>query len=634
MMKEHHCWLFITALLTMVVPTWADPSLDDLGPVAREALTAVRPALARVEVTARDGSGMVAQTAVRVGQAGEWVTTLWGLDPEPAAILVEWGKGIRLPAQIIGRDRRRSIALLRVRLPSDDSQGWTSPAAVPVREMRVGQWAFAVGQIWPENPSISAGILSATERVWGRAIQIDAKTSALNYGGPVIDRAGRVLGIITPLDPLGQRSTSSPSIYDSGVGFAVPLEQILADLPRLRQGDIFAGESGISFSTPGQFLEPALIARIAWRSPADQAGLRPGDIIIRVGQNSILRQGEFGHAMGNASAGDPVKLSVRRGTSTFDANLSLVATLPIYRWPSTGFLARNASKGIEVIGVVPGSSADKEGIRPQQTITKLAGKAVNNLAELRAILDQRGVGEKLSLEVRSSSGLMNMNLLVEEGMKSVPPRPTPKENQTNPIDSSFAREQGQGNDFWIRMPRRSSVDEKVGLLFCLEAGPAARRVALLKAWEKTCDREGLALAGMEPIRAGRWSFEDLPRASRVLDELLKRQAIDPARVVVHGAFSSTGIAHQFVSIERERVRGMLLVGRSLGPTRPMQPAEKLAVALIDGADPRVQVPTRISSAWESLGYPVLPSMEVKEGYLSAEQVELLGRWTFCIGHLF
>ena len=91
-------------------------------------------------------------------------------------------------------------------------------------------WAFA-------NPitANSVGIISAVGRIWGRAMQADAKISPVNYGGPLVDLYGRVLGVIVPADPRSEGETAGVEWYDSGIGFAVPLEDILAALPRLKE---------------------------------------------------------------------------------------------------------------------------------------------------------------------------------------------------------------------------------------------------------------------------------------------------------------------------------------------------------------------------------------------------------------
>ena len=101
-------------------------------------------------------------------------------------------------------------------------------------------------------PSVSVGIISAVGRIWGKAIQTDAKISPINYGGPLIDIEGRVQGILVPASPQGEDVTAGFEWYDSGIGFAIPMEDVLAVLPRLKQGkDLKKGLLGIRMKSPG-----------------------------------------------------------------------------------------------------------------------------------------------------------------------------------------------------------------------------------------------------------------------------------------------------------------------------------------------------------------------------------------------
>ncbi len=85
-------------------------------------------------------------------------------------------------------------------------------------------------------PSVSVGILSALDRIWGKAMQTDAKVSPTNYGGPLIDLYGRVQGVLVPASPRAEGETAGFEWYDSGIGFAIPLEDVNRVLPRMLKG--------------------------------------------------------------------------------------------------------------------------------------------------------------------------------------------------------------------------------------------------------------------------------------------------------------------------------------------------------------------------------------------------------------
>ena len=101
------------------------------------------------------------------------------------------------------------------------------PELVPVDEIRVGQWAIAVGRSFrADRPNISVGIVSALGRMFGKVIQTDADVSTANYGGPLVDIRGRVYGVVVPMAPQATSEVAGAEWYDSGIGFAVPLASL------------------------------------------------------------------------------------------------------------------------------------------------------------------------------------------------------------------------------------------------------------------------------------------------------------------------------------------------------------------------------------------------------------------------
>nr|NDG08807.1 serine protease [Oxalobacteraceae bacterium] len=149
--------------------------------------------------------------------------------------IISTAGGKRHVAKIIATDQSRMVTLLKI-----DTTGLPMPEVLPVSSIQVGQTAIAMGKtlsLTPDAPpSISVGIISAVGRIWGRAIQTDAKVSPVNYGGPLVDLSGKVMGILVPASPQAEGETAGFEWYDSGIGFAMPMEQILGNLERLKQG--------------------------------------------------------------------------------------------------------------------------------------------------------------------------------------------------------------------------------------------------------------------------------------------------------------------------------------------------------------------------------------------------------------
>ncbi|MCA9056546.1 MAG: trypsin-like peptidase domain-containing protein, partial [Planctomycetaceae bacterium] len=191
-------------------------------------------------------------TGVVVSREGDIITSSFNFVAQPAGIIVTLPDGRRFPAEVVAADSSRRLTLLHI-----DVSGEAVPIIplrpVPRQELRVGQWAIALGRTYDSAfPNLSVGILSAINRVWGRAVQTDAKISPANYGGPLVDLDGRGIGILVPLSPQKTDETAGVEWYDGGIGFAIPLEDVYAVLGRLKAGEeLKPGLMGVSFPDQG-----------------------------------------------------------------------------------------------------------------------------------------------------------------------------------------------------------------------------------------------------------------------------------------------------------------------------------------------------------------------------------------------
>ncbi|MFN9913964.1 MAG: S1C family serine protease, partial [Pirellulaceae bacterium] len=168
-----------------------------------------------------------------VAEDGWIITSLFQFRGEPAAITVILPNGTRKAAKLVARDYARALALLKVEV--DEKLIPAKPS--PRQRWQIGQWTVALGKTFDLSvASRSIGILSAIDRIFGRAIQTDCKVSPHNYGGPLIDIEGRVMGILAPIDPGIATEGEVQQWYDSGIGFAIPLEDVLQRLPKFIQG--------------------------------------------------------------------------------------------------------------------------------------------------------------------------------------------------------------------------------------------------------------------------------------------------------------------------------------------------------------------------------------------------------------
>ncbi len=251
----------------------------------RAAADAVAPSVVRIETVGgleRVGKALAGTgptTGLVVAEDGYVISSAVNFIQQPSSILVTLPSGKRATAKIVARDHARMLVLLKVAT----EEKLPVPLAAPRNEMAVGQSAIAMGRTFDTSgPSLSVGVLSALNRIWGRAIQTDAKVSPTNYGGPLIDLRGRVIGVLVPLSPQGQESELAGSEwYDSGIGFAVPLVDINSRLETLKGGqDLKPGLLGISLKKGDIYSLPAEVAASRADGPAGKAGIKTGDEVV------------------------------------------------------------------------------------------------------------------------------------------------------------------------------------------------------------------------------------------------------------------------------------------------------------------------------------------------------------------
>lgn len=290
-------------------------------------LQRVAPSVVRIETVGgvEQQQGVLlpggASTGTIVAPDGLILTSVVPFLSEPSAVVVQLADGTRLPAVRVATDHSRLLVLLRIK-----SQN-TLPVlpAVPQEEIRAGMWSLAVGWGYEAaQPGIAAGVISATERLWGKSLQTDANTSPINYGGPLVDIRGRLLGVLSPLSTSGS-ALAGIEWYDSGIGFAVPGHHLRRVLPRLARGeDLYPGTLGLRFPPGNPVLTEAVVAAVVAKSPAAGAGLEVGDRIVTVQGRPVQRTAQVLQVVGALYAGDRVRIAVQREGRRIEQELTLV----------------------------------------------------------------------------------------------------------------------------------------------------------------------------------------------------------------------------------------------------------------------------------------------------------------------
>ncbi len=279
-------------------------------------------------------------TGVIVSPDGYIISSAFNFVNDPTSILVVVpGRKDPLVAKQIATDRTRMLTLLKI-----NAKDLPVPEATPKKEIRVGRWALAVGRTFDTRkstmPSVTVGIISALNRVWGKAIQTDANLSPANYGGPLIDILGRVQAIIVPASPRSEGETAGFEWYDSGIGFAIPMEDVREIVPKLKKGkDLKKGLLGIRPRSRDLFRAAAVIGQVSKGSAAEKAGLKAGDTIVEIDGKPVLRMAQLRHILGPKYEGDVISLKYKRGDKVHTvAKLELAGKVQKYTHPYIGTL--------------------------------------------------------------------------------------------------------------------------------------------------------------------------------------------------------------------------------------------------------------------------------------------------------
>ena len=236
---------------------------------------------------------------------------------DAARIRAVLADGRTLEARLLGLDAETDLAVLKA-----DAVGLTSAPVGDPRALRVGDLALAIGNPYGMGQTVTQGIVSATGRAdlgltpIERYIQTDAAINPGNSGGALVNARGELVGINT--------ASYSESGASGGIGFAIPADLALKVARSIvAQGRVERGWIGMSGRsvTPGiqesfglRAPGGVLVSSTFPNSPAELAGLRPGDVVSRVGGRDVRSLQELLDAVAGAGPRQPLSLEVWRGS--------------------------------------------------------------------------------------------------------------------------------------------------------------------------------------------------------------------------------------------------------------------------------------------------------------------------------
>jgi serine protease Do len=435
------------------VPLWSNApprhrgpggaGFTDLSERARAAVVHVRGEVVEGGAAASDGDG--GKTSIGTGfiiSSNGYVVTNEHVVRGVGDLRIRLYDGRELPACVAGADPATDIALLKI----DPKRSLPSLPLGDSNAVRVGEPVIAIGNPYGFNHSVTAGIVSAKERVVDRAvlhdahggedsysffIQTDASINLGNSGGPLIDATGAVVGVSAafwaghPLQPA------------QGIGFAIPINMAKALLPRLaRDGVVRRSYLGVD----AQPIDPALaealrltstrgalIASVEKGSPAEASGIEPGDVVVSWNAAPVTTSEDFKIDAQLSIPGVRVKVALLRDGKRWEREIvpratasKVVAPHPsscalrrtpemasvedfdVQELPAGRAAALPGGRGVAVSRVTDHGAADQAGLKVGDVVLRIGNAGVRTPADVGKALASFKVGETLPVLVRRS----------------------------------------------------------------------------------------------------------------------------------------------------------------------------------------------------------------------------------------
>lgn len=299
----------------------------------------IAPSVVQVVALPRRGSPLSGSDGASSGTGFVWdaaghVVTNHHVVENGDAFAVRLASGEVRPGRVVGRAPNYDLAVLRL------DRGVDLPAPVPIgtsADLKVGQTAYAIGNPFGLSQSLTTGIISALKRrlptSGGReiadVIQTDAAINPGNSGGPLLDSAGRLIGVNTAI--------FSPSGVNAGIGFAIPVDVVNRVVPELiRDGrvptpgiGILAAEETVAAQLG---VNGVIVAAVVPGSPADRAGLRGvdprfgavGDVIVAIDGEPVRHLSDLTDRLERTGIGETVSLTILRDGRTTSVDVAVV----------------------------------------------------------------------------------------------------------------------------------------------------------------------------------------------------------------------------------------------------------------------------------------------------------------------
>ena len=339
-------------------------------------------------------------------------------------ITVQLHDGREFKAKVIGADEMSDVALIQVEKPKN----LTALKLADSDKLRVGDFTVAIGNPFGLGQTVTSGIVSALGRSMGsdsgtyeNYIQTDAAVNRGNSGGPLINLNGELIGINTAI--------LSPSGGNAGIAFAIPsnmannLVQQILEFGEVRRGmlGIKGGElnADLAQAFDIEAKKGAFISEVMPGSAADKAGLKAGDVITAINGQAISSFAEMRAKIATSGAGKEIDLTYLRDGKSNNAKVTLQSDdqtqtranglLPALDCAELNNYDEKGMKGVAITKIKPNSLAEQRGLKSGDVIIGINRQKVENLGQLRKILESKPSAIALNI-IRGDS---NFYLLVQ-----------------------------------------------------------------------------------------------------------------------------------------------------------------------------------------------------------------------------
>ncbi len=325
-----------------------------------------------------------------------------------ASFRVDLPDGRSLDAVLLGADKATDLAVLQI-----PAGGLSQVPVVDSDTLKTGDLAFAVGYPLGLDQTVTMGVVSGLGRSGlGDAvedyIQTDAAVNFGNSGGPLLDSRGRLIGINTSILSGGFGGGND------GIAFAVPTNIMAVVVAQLRAtGEVVRGRTGLTVASlnparakSGGFSRSrgAIVEDVQPGSAGEGAGLRRGDVVIRIRDRPVANGGSFLAAVGVSSPGDSLPIiflrdgEERRGTLIIapqTAPAVMAGGDAVIAWGAR--LRADGEGELQVVSVTAGSNAATAGLRAGDRIEAVDGRQPRTLAQLAGMLGDGAAGAELTV---------------------------------------------------------------------------------------------------------------------------------------------------------------------------------------------------------------------------------------------